>query len=747
MQIAAGKRNWQDLARAMGGLLLAAGVSLASLWIIAPRLAERKIRAELVRCGVAVPDLRVRSLTPWALELEPLRLGTEPDAPTIGALGVTYAPRELLRGKVRTLTLDGARFVVRRGQSGGWEVAGLDQLLPRRASAATSQPTPIREWITRLPDNMRLTHSVLVVDTGPVRLEFPLRAEFRKTGDGKLAGHLSTQAFGRTQTAAVTVAAPAAEEVWSAGLRLRLQLPPPPAIGGVSFSIPPKLECVVGVVVMNSDNREGRITAELPAGTLKAEWRGGFVQMTEVEAMFRLCWRDGTVEFPSATLKGSLALAHGGFQFAVPRAKLGLSSMLVWAWSSPDTPLRPSRPVIACSFEEGSLHLPQAQLAMSGFCWKQEFFCYDGKLRSLPNAAETSDARFHAVSWRGMQLGELPLQITAGGKTIRVEAAVKPPGSALSATVALSASLETQEVALSAIVPPTALAEKDPLLAPFLPAALTGARFSGMVGGRADVTWKPGGEPQGTAVLTLADGKFALADGTFDAAGVEGGLTLESLAPLRSAPRQKLKFALAHVAGTPLTDGKLTFRLDSPDTIFIEHGSFGWCGGKLSGAAVRITGGKPDGMVMLRAEQVDVGDLLGRVKDFGGHAEGWLSGKIPLLFGPGGVRLGEAHLFTDPDKPGRLQLDPEKWPGNQVETLGASPTVKKAMQQTLRDMNLHLLRLDALPGNGTVGTRLCLRIAGTPRQDGDLPPVDLTLNLNLEGNRLWDLLNRSIRRP
>ncbi|MEI7437928.1 MAG: YdbH domain-containing protein, partial [bacterium] len=341
--------------------------------------------------------------------------------------------------------------------------------------------------------------------------------------------------------------------------------------------------------------------------------------------------------------------------------------------------------------------------------------------------------------------GEIPLQITTDGKAARVSAAINPPGSALSATALLSASFATKALAVSATIPSAAIAENDPLLAPFLPASLKSATFSGRVGGRADVNWKPGGEPQGSAEMKLSGGKFATADARFDVEGVECALKFESLAPLRSRPSQKLKFALAHAAGTSLTDGSFVFRFDPPETIFIEHGAFGWCGGKLSCAAARIVGGQPDGMVLLRAEQVDIGQLAGLAPEFGGHTEGWLTGRVPILFGTNGVRLGNVHLIGDPDKPGLLQLDPGKWPGNQVDTLGVSPTVKKAMKDTLRNMSLNLLRIDALPKTDKTSTRLCLRIAGTPREDTDLPPVDLTINLNVEDRRslLWNLLNQS----
>ena len=69
------------------------------------------------------------------------------------------------------------------------------------------------------------------------------------------------------------------------------------------------------------------------------------------------------------------------------------------------------------------------------------------------------------------------------------------------------------------------------------------------------------------------------------------------------------------------------------------------------------------------------------------------------------------------------------------------------MKQTLRNMSLNVLRLDAVPENDPSATRLCLRLAGTPREDDGLPPVDLTINLTLQDprNLLWALLNQSLQ--
>ena len=342
-------RTWL---RVCVGLLLAAGIGLALLWMAAPRLAERLIQRKLVRLGVPVENLHLRSVTPWMLELEPLRLGADPDAPTLGALRVTYVPRELLRAKLRAVVLDGLQFVIRRSKSGAWEVAGADRILLRRADSSTAaQSRSFKQIMDLIPDRVAVQAITVIAETENGRSAFQME--------------------------------------------------------------------------LNAERRDDKFDLRVTASG------------------------DGK--------KAAFA--------TVVEAKPELLSCI-------------------------------------------------GKLSSL--------------NIRGLELGEIPLQITADRKAMRVEASVKPPGSALAAKLALSVSLESKTFTGSATLPPALVAESDPALAPFLPASLKGALFSGTLGGRADAVWIAGSAPKCMAEATLADGKFAKDGWT---AGITNAVARAGVAP------------------------------------------------------------------------------------------------------------------------------------------------------------------------------------------------------------------------
>ncbi len=730
------RAGWlRRLARLGGGLFCVASLLVAALWIAAPRLAEWKLRGELSRLGVPAGELRVRSATPWALELEPLRLGADPDAPFLGTLRVEYTPREILRGHLRSVELDGTRLVIRRAKAGGWELAGAGQLLPKRAESATApKPLSAMEILSLIPNSISVRGASVVVETENGRQEFPVRLNAVRSG-AAVDVRLTAEGFGgKLEVAGAVVAkVPPRGGVWTGGGpesvgyagNFKMHLPPRAELGGRRLVSP---RTIGGTI--EAQWSPGVNPAFMAGVTLKAESveiRGD--GWTALAADFFLNGGvDGTGMKMDAGLRGVSVNLADGTSLTAETMEFPLRSM--------DGGLRAD-----CTLRNGSLRIPQAELEVTGadadlaVAWSEK----EG-LRAVIFEQKTNVDQIRSVKLHGLELGPVPLRIEGEGKWLRVGASVKPPESAFSAEVALSAKLETREVALSATVPPAAVTEKDPLLVPFLPAALKGSTFSGTAGGRADATWKPGGEPKCAAVLTLAGGRFATADGKFDAAGVECALDLESLIPFRSRPAQKLQFTSAHASGVPLENGRLAFRVDPPDTIFIEHGSVGWCGGKLTLAAARMTGGKPDGVILLRADSVDLGRVLGLMKEFSGHAEGKLTGRVPLIFRDGGMRVGDVCLFTEPGMPGLLHLDPDRWPGSTLDGAIADPVARKMVKLTLKDMKLDLFRLQSLPGSGKAGApQFRMRLSGTPRTDRNLPPVDLEVNRNITGP-LWELL-------
>jgi hypothetical protein len=257
------------------------------------------------------------------------------------------------------------------------------------------------------------------------------------------------------------------------------------------------------------------------------------------------------------------------------------------------------------------------------------------------------------------------------------------------------------------------------------------------------VAWKPGGDPKCTAGLTLADGKFVAVDGKFDAEGITGALAFDSLLPLRSAPSQKVTFKAAHAGGMPFGDGRLLFRVDSPEALFVEYAGIGWCGGRLSVGALRLLNGWPEGVVVLRADQVDLGRFLEQMKAFdNGHAEGVLSGRLPLFFGPDGIRLGALHLATESGTPGVLQLGPGTLMTMITGALPQQAGLRENVAKALADLDLQLFMVehDAKAAEG--GDPLRIRIAGRSRKDDTLQPVDITVNVR---GAWWEALGLTVR--
>lgn len=366
-------------------------------------------------------------------------------------------------------------------------------------------------------------------------------------------------------------------------------------------------------------------------------------------------------------------------------------------------------------------------------------------------------ARFALNEGRGRTTLKSGVSVPFGDLSIKGEAdlarmaltatgTLLPPGSALAVDLKLLGDLKSRRFNATAILPPTRITQADPLLAPLLPPKLKSASFSGEAAAEVNAVIVPGTPLAGTAKFTFKDGQFKAADGKYDVSGLAAEMRLEELWPPRSAPAQPITFTVAHVLGSPLENGAFAIRFDPPYTLFLEDGSMEWCGGQLTCAAVRMVGGRPQGPVMLRADRVDIGRLCSLMKDFSGHAEGYITGKIPLVFGKDGVRLGDAFLSFDPERPGSVQLDPDKWPSNKLDMVIREPTARKMTKQTLKDMRLETFRLEVSNNAQKGETKINFHIAGSPRADKNLPPVDLNVNFNIEDMEggIWKLLNQKM---
>ena len=112
-------------------------------------------------------------------------------------------------------------------------------------------------------------------------------------------------------------------------------------------------------------------------------------------------------------------------------------------------------------------------------------------------------------------------------------------------------------------------------------------------------------------------------------AGLTGTVTLDSLAPVRSAGPQTLEVGLIDLRAIQLADGEARFVLPGDDSVVIEAAEFPWLGGEVGAydTAIGFDGG---GTAVLRAEDLEVAEALAILDVPGLSGEGQVKATLPL---------------------------------------------------------------------------------------------------------------------
>lgn len=224
---------------------------------------------------------------------------------------------------------------------------------------------------------------------------------------------------------------------------------------------------------------------------------------------------------------------------------------------------------------------------------------------------------------------------------------------------------------------------------------------------------------QGDLRLAGVGGRF----GPVAVSGVNGVLTLESLAPPVLAPGQTLAVKLLDV-GLPLTDGVVRFGYGRNGTLSVERAEWRWAGGLLRAEPFRFAAAAREHAVTLRADGVHLGSMLDLAAVDGLEAAGTVSGRLPVRVTPDAVHLDGGVL--EADAPGTLRYDPAHPPGF-LQGPEGSPT--DLLMGALTDFRYDTLKatVDGQAG-GDLRVGIAIRGANPAFYDGH--PVALNLNVS-----------------
>lgn len=156
--------------------------------------------------------------------------------------------------------------------------------------------------------------------------------------------------------------------------------------------------------------------------------------------------------------------------------------------------------------------------------------------------------------------------------------------------------------------------------------------------------------------LDLHDGNLDIPKFQTSAEGINFTVDFPDFPALHTSPEQK--FSINRITGKKLlvTDIKSSFRLESPDSLFVEKISAGWSGGRLFSGSFRLQKEKPGFEVALLCDRLDLAGVLTQLGLARAEGNGKVSGRIPLLYEKGNLYVDNGFLFSTPGETGTLKI-------------------------------------------------------------------------------------------
>ncbi len=266
---------------------------------------------------------------------------------------------------------------------------------------------------------------------------------------------------------------------------------------------------------------------------------------------------------------------------------------------------------------------------------------------------------------------------------------------------------------------------------------------TGGAAGTTDFSWTRDGGIAASADIQLKDVTFAgPARIVNQTKGLNGNIRFENLWPLTTAGVQTITVEGADLDALQLQSGEITFEMRGDEKLRVERAAFPWFGGALGvdGAVMALSGG--EAITPLRADQIDLGQLLDFADFDGLSGEGLLSGVLPLVVEDGRARIENGVLKSD--SPGAI-----RYRGRAGAEAAAAGAQAKMAFDLLRD-----LQFDSLVAtiNGPLDGRLQFQIkmngTGAIEYNNQDARIPVKYNINLDA-ALLELLNQAnlIRKP
>ncbi len=189
------------------------------------------------------------------------------------------------------------------------------------------------------------------------------------------------------------------------------------------------------------------------------------------------------------------------------------------------------------------------------------------------------------------------------------------------------------------------------------PALLTfeGLDFNGFLTSSGTLLYR-NGQISGSTQLHLDLDTLQVPEKNITIKTIACAVTFPSLPALSSLPSQHCSAAELAFGNLQFSDAEINFRVEDPETVFIEKSSIKWCQGKLESTSLRLSRSNPEINTALYCSRINFSDLLNQFGLDQAQGQGTLNGKLPIALSREGLSFDEGFLFSTPGTGGIIRF-------------------------------------------------------------------------------------------
>lgn len=160
----------------------------------------------------------------------------------------------------------------------------------------------------------------------------------------------------------------------------------------------------------------------------------------------------------------------------------------------------------------------------------------------------------------------------------------------------------------------------------------------------------------GDLTLKLNHARLKNPDKNLECSGINCRIKFPNFPSLYSSPNQKLTFTHLQVGNIISPGGSLSFQVERDQTLLLEKGRIGWCGGNIETQALRISPDTNHYQSTLYCDRLLLTELLKQLGQIEAQGEGSVNGRIPISWVDGKISFNDGFLYSTPNQPGNIKI-------------------------------------------------------------------------------------------